>query len=89
MAATAGLDKGEGYFSSVLGAPNGKLRPGDGGLLMPNESGFLLYRPGKVSVAPNGVLKSNFREGYHRGAFSLTSRKPRLFCCCLWQRVFL
>jgi hypothetical protein len=73
IAATAGLDKGDGTFSSVLGTPEGELLPGDGGLLAWGENDFLLFRPGESTVVPDGFLGSNFQGGYHRAAFTLTA----------------
>ena len=71
--ATAGLDQGNGNFSSVLGTPYGELLPGDGGLLAWGENDFLLFRPGEALNVPDGFLGSNFQGGYHRGAFTLTA----------------
>ena len=73
IAATAGLDRGDGTFSSVLGTSNGELSSDDGGLLAWGENDFLLFRPGQESAVPNGFLGSNFQGGYHRGAFTLTA----------------
>lgn len=71
--ATAGLDQGNGNFSSVLGTPDGELLPSDGGLLAWGENDFLLFRPGQESAVPDGFLGSNFQGGYHRGAFTFTA----------------
>ena len=71
--ATAGLDQGNGNFSSVLGTPYGELLPRDGGLLAWGENDFLLFRPGEATVVPDGFFDSNFQGGYHRGAFTFTA----------------
>jgi hypothetical protein len=71
--ATAGLDKGDGSYSSVLGTPDGVLFADDGGLLAWGENDFLLFRPGTDLLVPDGFLGSNFLGGYHRGAFTLTA----------------
>jgi len=71
--ATAGLDQGNGNFSSVLGTPYGELLPSDGGLLAWGENDFLLFRPGQESAVPDGFLAGNFQGGYHRGAFTFTA----------------
>ena len=71
--ATAGLDNGNGTFSSVLGTLNGELNPADGRLLAWGENDFLLFRPGDESVVPDGFLPSNFQGGYYRGAFTLAA----------------
>lgn len=71
--ATAGLDKGDGSYSSVLGTPDGVLFADDGGLLAWGENDFLLFRPGTNLFVPDGFLGSNFQGGYHRGAFTLTA----------------
>jgi hypothetical protein len=87
--ATAGLDKGDGTFSSVLGTPNGVLRANNGGLLAWGENDFLLFRPGTDLFVPDGFLPSNFQGGYHRGAFTLTAvPEPSTFLLLIVASVY-
>lgn len=71
--ATAGLDQGNGNFSSIPGTTDGTLFSSDGGLLAWQENDFLLFRPGMESVVPDGFLSSDYQGGYYRGTFTLTA----------------
>lgn len=71
--ATAGLDQGNGNFSSVPGTRDGTLLAEDGGLLAWRENEFLLFRPGVESDVPSGFLIGDFQGGYYRGTFTLTA----------------
>jgi hypothetical protein len=71
--AVAGLDKGDGTFSAILGTTDGSLDPTSGNLLAPGENSFLLFRPGVVGTVPNGFEPDSFQGGYYRGSFTLTA----------------